>query len=67
MSETDKVSHLWRVAEMVGRLEKYLQEGGRLDDGTRQRIIEIRLALLDGVESAVQKGAFSSGLTPPPI
>lgn len=67
MSETDRVAHLWRVAEMVARLEKYLLESGRLDDGTRQRIIEIRMALLDGVESSMRGNAFAGDRTPPPV
>ena len=67
MSETDRVAHLWRVAEMVARLEKYLHEGGRMDDGTRQRIIEIRMALLDGVESSMRSGPRAGDRTPPPV
>jgi len=37
-----------------------------MDDGTRQRIIEIRMALLDGVESSMHK-SLDPDRTPPPV
>lgn len=46
MEQTKRADHLWRVSELVDRLEGQLTRKGRLEDDTRQCLIQIRDSLV---------------------
>lgn len=67
MGQSDRVAHLWRVAELVGELESHLRRRSWMDQATWNKLAELRMALLEGVDEPAERRRFAVKATPPPF
>jgi hypothetical protein len=55
------------VAELVGELETHLRRRSWMDQATWNKLAEIRMTLLEGVDQPAERRRFAVETTPPPI